>query len=309
MPRIVDPPSGRIWSANQRMVGGAALEQLGDGGYALGARAQQIRDALLATERATPADMLRLQLDDRALFLARWRTLLLETLDRTPADPRRAALRGLVENWGGHASIESAGYRIVRTFRAVLLDDVFGRLASACFAADHRFSPALFPQREAPVWRLLTARPTATLDPRYPSWDACILAAIDTTLARFAPDPQLASRTWGERNTTRIRHPISRGVPQLARWLDMPQRPLPGDSNLPRVQTPSGGASQRMVVSPGLEEDGIFHMPGGQSGHPLSKHYRDGHAAWEEGRPTPFLPGPPVHRLILRKAAAKGERH
>ena len=69
---------------------------------------------------------------------------------------------------------------------------------------------------------------------------------------------------------------------------------------MPRVQHPGWGASERMVVSPGREEDGIFHMPCGQSGHPLSPHYRDAHQAWEEGEPTPFLPGPPLHVLELR---------
>jgi penicillin G amidase len=58
-------------------------------------------------------------------------------------------------------------------------------------------------------------------------------------------------------------------------------------------------ASERLAVSPGHEEAGYFHMPVGQSGHPLSPYYRKGHEAWEEGRPTPFLPGPAVHRLRL----------
>ncbi len=68
---------------------------------------------------------------------------------------------------------------------------------------------------------------------------------------------------------------------------------------MPRVQTPSQGASQRFAVTPGREADGYFHMPGGQSGHPMSPHYDAGHAAWVEGRPLPFLPGPERHRLVL----------
>jgi penicillin amidase len=40
-------------------------------------------------------------------------------------------------------------------------------------------------------------------------------------------------------------------------------------------------------------------MPGGQSGHPLSPHYRDAHPAWVNGEPTPFLPGPAVQTLHL----------
>ena len=50
------------------------------GGYDLGARQGQIRDDLLAIEKASESDMLRIQLDDRALFLARWQKLLLATL-------------------------------------------------------------------------------------------------------------------------------------------------------------------------------------------------------------------------------------
>jgi penicillin amidase len=69
---------------------------------------------------------------------------------------------------------------------------------------------------------------------------------------------------------------------------------------MPRVQGRANGASERLVVSPGHEETGLFHMPVGQSGHPLSPYYQKGHEAWEEGRATPFLPGKAVHRLTLR---------
>ncbi|MDD5720393.1 MAG: penicillin acylase family protein, partial [Candidatus Krumholzibacteria bacterium] len=62
----------------------------------------------------------------------------------------------------------------------------------------------------------------------------------------------------------------------------------------------SSGASQRLVVSPGREGDGIFHMPGGQSGHPLSPFFLAGHDDWCEGRATPLLPGPERYRLELR---------
>lgn len=58
-----------------------------------------------------------------------------------------------------------------------------------------------------------------------------------------------------------------------------------------------------MAVSPGREPEGVLHMPTGQSGHPLSPHYRDQHRAWLEGTPLPFLPGPMVNRLTLTPAA------
>jgi penicillin amidase len=68
---------------------------------------------------------------------------------------------------------------------------------------------------------------------------------------------------------------------------------------MPRVQSPSNGASERFVVSPGHEAEGIFHMPGGQSAHPMSPYFRAGHSAWVRGEPAPFLPGKPEHELRL----------
>ncbi|MGB5347257.1 MAG: hypothetical protein WBN23_13910, partial [Woeseia sp.] len=55
----------------------------------------------------------------------------------------------------------------------------------------------------------------------------------------------------------------------------------------------------RFSVYPGGEAESLLHMPGGQSGHPLSAFYRQGHSDWVEGRATPFLPGARQHELIL----------
>ena len=116
------------------------------------------------------------------------------------------------------------------------------------------------------------------------------------TLDRSGP---LADRVWSEANVTAYRHPLSGALPLLGRWLDMPPAALPDDLYSPRVASGSVGASERMVVSPGREAEGIMHMPTGQSGHPLSPFYSNSHQAWVEGTATPFLPGPAVHTLTL----------
>ena len=79
----------------------------------------------------------------------------------------------------------------------------------------------------------------------------------------------------------------------------MPQDPLPGDIYTPRAHSPRAGPSQRLVVSPGREQEGILHMPTGQSGHPLSPHYGDQHRAWLSGEALPLLPGATTSRLTL----------
>jgi penicillin amidase len=305
-PRIIDPEGGRVWSGNNRVVDGDMLAKVGHGGYILGARARQIRDRLADLEGGIDEkDLLAIQLDDQALFLERWRTLLLETL--TPGaiaqDPRRGELRQMVEDWGGRATVDSVGFRMVRGFRNFLTDQVLESLTAICKVADARFDHNLLNQTEGPVWRLVSERPLHLLDPQYQNWDQQLLAAVDTTLEYFEERySHLADATWGARNTAGIRHPLSQAIPGVGFWLDMPADPLPGDSNMPRVQSPTFGASERMVVSPGREGEGIFHMPTGQSGHPLSPHYRDGHETWVKGEPTPFLPGPPVHLLQLLPA-------
>ncbi|PZN35086.1 MAG: penicillin acylase family protein [Proteobacteria bacterium] len=310
-PRLLDPASGRLWSANGRMTEAAKwMEFLGDGGYDLGARGAQIRDALLALTSATAEDMKALQLDDRALFLARWRDVLLELpVERAAADEavrgRRALARKLVESWSGRAAVEDPGYTIVREFRRQVLRKIYGSLTAA---ARVRYPQAVFtPSRqfEGPLWQLVMHRPPHLLDPRHANWDEALLAALDAAIDELAarhPDGLEAS-VWGAHNTLRMRHPLSESLGLAGRWLDMPPVPLPGDRHMPRVQGPTFGASQRLVVSPGREAQGMFQMPGGQSGHPLSPFYRAGHDAWVRGEPLPLLPGEARHTLRLQPTA------
>ena len=305
-PRIVDPPNGRLWTANSRVVDGDWLATLGDGDYALGARARQIRDGLLERDRFDERAFLNLQLDDRALFLERWRQLLLTTLtpEAVHADPEREEMRRLVLDWGGRAAIGSAGYRLVRAFRDELRERVFAPLLVPCRQADPQFDYSQFRQYEGPLWRLLSQRPPHLLDPRYADWSALLLAAADAVRAQLTADGRsLAAHTWGDYNRVRIQHPFSRTLSWLSGWLDMPARALPGDLHMPRVQLPGNGASQRLVVAPGRETAGILHMPGGQSGHPLSPFYRTGFDAWAKGEPSPLVPGHAQHRLELRPDA------
>lgn len=303
-PRIVDPPDGRLWTANARVVGGEKLRVLGEGNYADGIRARIIRDALRRLSRASPADMLRVQLDDEARFLERWRGLILDVLapDALVGHPGRAEYRRVLETtWTGRASIDSAAYRLVRHTR--------GLVAQAALAPFDRLWRDVAPEVETgrlrriegPLWRLVTERPPHLLDPAYASWDALLLDAVDGTVAELAADGRaLADRTWGEVNRADIAHPLAGAVPLFGRWLRMPPDPLPGDVHTPRASSPRAGASQRLAVSPGREDEGILHMPVGQSGHPRSPFYRSHHEAWVRGEPLPLLPGPAVHVLTLR---------
>src|SRR5262249_24935579 len=91
-PHTLDPPFARLWTANARVAADPAAQQLIGGAWAplgseydLGARAGQIRDDLLALKGdVTPKDMLAIQLDHPARFLAPCQHLLLPPLPQPP---------------------------------------------------------------------------------------------------------------------------------------------------------------------------------------------------------------------------------
>ncbi|WP_334178147.1 penicillin acylase family protein [Pseudoxanthomonas sp.] len=306
-PVLTAPADHRLWTANARVLDGAALARVGDGGYALGARAKQIRDGLQAKERFTENDLLAIQLDDRALFLERWWRLLQDEAKRQPTDSSINALAVAGKTWEGVASVDSVSYRLARAWRlAVHARIADGLTAPAQAALGDDFVMPDLPQLEGVVWPLLEQRPAHLLSRRYATWDALLEDAAKEVRDDLAERGPLSERRWGERNTAKICHPLANALPAFLKpKLCMPGEPLAGDGAMPRVQGPAFGASERMVVSPGHEADGIIHMPGGQSGHPMSPFWGAGHDDWVHGRPTPFLPGAATHTLTLRPTNAQ----
>jgi penicillin amidase len=294
-PRVLNPPDGCLWTANNRVLGTPEYLAGHPDEYDPGARAALIRNDLRALRGAVETNLWAIYLNDRALFLERWQQLLLSVLDRgSKTNTRWRELRDYVANWGGRAAAESQGYRFVRAFRHQTHELLFAPL-------NQRLGVRV--GNEDAAWTLLTERPQHLLNPQFARFDDLLAEAVQRVLADLqTQNLPLAQATWGQRNVLRMQHPLSRAVPFLARWLDLPVVPMPGDDHMPRVYVSEwrGGVSERLVVSPGREEQGLFNMPGGQSGHFLSPFYQAGHAAWLKGEPLPLLPGPARHTLILR---------
>jgi penicillin amidase len=315
-PLLINPAAGRLWTANNRVASGEMLRRIGNGGYDLGARAKQIRDALFARDSFTERDFLAIALDDRGLLLARWKTHLEQLLVEEDAGQESAAqgsteqdsvakalLRQFRSEKDLRARSESVAYRLVRTYRYLLRDTLFMAWLSAAYAVQPDLEVgSLSKQWEGVLWEVIQKQPAHLLPAPFTSWTELERAVLKTTLVSLGigkGGAGLADATWGARNRAAIRHPLSPYIPLLGKFLDAPIEPIDGDVNMPRVAGPSFGASERMVVSPGHEERAIFHMPGGQSGHPLSPYYLAGHEAWVKGEATPFLPQAAEHELKL----------
>ena len=299
-PEVIDPASSRLWTANNRVTDGADLAMIGDSGYALGARAKQIRDDLFAKNQFTEKDLLAIQFDDRTLFLERWWKQL-RTQVQSSSDPALKRIEAATRHWDARASVDAVSYRIVRAWRLAVLTRIRdGLMAPAQIALGKDFVMPDLPQLEGVAWELVTQRPAHLLPRKFGAWDQLLIDAARESATTLEQRGPLAQRRWGERNTADICHPLAAAMPSfLKRFLCMPADMLPGDVDMPRVTAPDFGASERMVVSPGHEADGIIEMPGGQSGNPQSPFWGAGHEAWVQGKPTPFLPGKPVHVLTL----------
>lgn len=299
-PVVARPRSARLWTANTRVVGGDAYALLGDGGYVSGARGRQIRDDLFARAQFDERALLEIQLDDRAVFLERWWRLL-EERAKANDTPAMHALAEAAKQWEGRASTDSVSYRIVREWRRAVNERLIdGLTAPAQAQLGEAFSTPALPQFEGVAWPMVTQRPAHLLPRRYKDWPALFEDAAKQVRDTLAEQGPLHLRTWGEANTAHICHPLVRALPFAKPLLCMPADQLPGDGSMPRVQAPDNGASERMVVAPGHERDGLLHMPGGQSGHPLSPYWGAGHDDWVHGRATPFLPGPARHTMTLQ---------
>ena len=294
-PKVFNPANDRLWTANSRVASGADYANVGDGGADIGARQKQIRDDLMRLGTGlVEKDLYAIQLDNRAVFWDRWQQQLLLVLNSSN-DDRLQPFITAVKDWGGRAAKSSVGFRLVENYRKSVYRGLTTFLTGPCTV---KFKSCNYNiathQMDSPFWRLVDQRPVSWLPAEFnDDWQAFF---EQRALAAWAPvvsgEVALADYTWGAENRSLIRHPLSQSVPLLSYLTDM--RPAMQDGargKMPHIAGNSFGQSERIVVSPGHEKDGIMNMPAGQSGHPLSPYYGAGHEDWLTGKMTPFLPG------------------
>ncbi|WP_028834874.1 MULTISPECIES: penicillin acylase family protein [unclassified Pseudoalteromonas] len=297
-PFIKNPENGRLWTGNSRVVSADDNVRFGNGGYALGARATQIRDRLFEKQRFNESDFYQLQLDNQARFLMPWHALLLEQLKKQPT--RYKDHINALENWQQCACPQSIGYTLVKTYRDELINILFSSIETTLNQQDGTLK---YVKRdlEPAVWQLIKAQPTSWVNPQFTNWEQQLQGAFEQTLtqltSRFGSNIQ--NWQWGKVNELAIEHPFAKQMPILSKLLNMPTAPGFGDSYMPAVQKRSFGASQRFIVQPGHLKNAILTIPGGQSGHPLSEFYRAGFDEYVKGKHTPLLPQALMHQIEI----------
>jgi penicillin amidase len=310
LPRVIDFPAGFLVSANNRMLGPEYPHVIGHQ-FANGYRAYRITERLRAMAMISEQDMLTLQLDTVSEFYAYYQRLALQVLTPNAVSerPGREELRRALEAWDGTAEVASLGFGLLSRFRELLAKAVFTPFLSPCRQYDEAFVYQ-WTHIDTPLQQMLTAKiPQLLPDPRhYATWDAFILGMLDESARRLRERygvTSLQDLKWGRMNRVWFRHPFSHMIPAIGWWLDIGGDELPGCVFCVRVAHGNVGANMRLVISPSYPQHGLLHMPGGQSGQPLSAHYADQHASWAGGLPQAFAVGPPRHTLRLIPAASQ----
>ncbi len=281
LPSVLDPPSGRIVSANQdpfvRPVPYAV-----NGRFSASYRSRQIRNLLAAGKKMTAGDLLSVQKD---VYSELHHAFAIEAL-------RIARARGgslssgaaILNGWNGQMELGQA---------APVLADHFFRQVRRRLAerATGRANPDLrFRGSAAAVHHLVKTRPPGWYD----NWDDMLASALADAIGQanrqYGKAP--SKWDWGAENKVQAAHPVASRIPLIAGYFNIGPYPASGSSN--SVKQTGGGIlpSMRFVADTSNWDQSLLILPSGQSGHIVSgfsRHYKDEWADFAVGRARPFL--------------------
>lgn len=274
LPRAVDPASGFVVTANNRIVGDAFPVPI-RADYELPYRAQRIWEMVRRDSGATAAMVAREQVDVENVFLRRIKPI----AELAAREGGHADVADRIARWDGAMSADRTEPTLVwswlRELQALTYDDE---------SPDYRPS--------APLHQWLFRGTSLWFDdvrtPQHEDLSVIARRAMDSVLARGAP------RAWGAVHTHTEAHPLG-AIPLLGSLAGFSIGPLPlGGGNHTVNVCPSNefvppfhcteGPSMRHVVDFGdVDGAGGFILPAGQSGNPRSRHYRDQTERWIKG--------------------------
>jgi len=283
LPRFVDPPTNRLVNANNRIVPDdfpvwLTRDWWGDFRYR---RIVARLDSHGAPHDAASFAAIQLDITSEAA-----RDLLPLMLRGEPAGGMASRAHALLARWDGTMAADRPEPLIYTAWIRA-----FGRLL-----AERAFGP------EAEAFRETVAEFLLFVLTRGGHWcgegnDACspVLAraleeAVADLAARYGSD--LAGWRWGEAHRVRFPHLLFQFIPGIGPWFGT-DLPTPGDGYTvlragvrmggPRPFENVHGASFRGVYDLADLNASRFVIAPGQSGHPLSAHYRDFAPLWLAG--------------------------
>ena len=317
LPRVFNPPSGLIYSANNEIDRGFSGLITRD--WTAGFRASRLRDQLSKAEGADLNAMAALQ-NDRHSVAA---DLVLAGLDAAiktgrsrQGDASSAALLEQLAAWDRvvdarpvvslYEAFEDALWR--RTFLDEMDEPLFSKFYEWAGAEKPAGLYSVIEDRQSRWFDDIT-----TVEKRESRDDIFLLAIRDADETLQAKWGGESRRGWDRVHAARFSHPLG-GIAFPFRWLfDRGPVPVEGDgTTVMRISwnrlTPFVAwehPSWRQIFDVGQWDDARVTLPAGQSGHPMSPFYFDQNDTWRTGqyRTQPFSRGAvqaaSKHRLLL----------
>jgi penicillin amidase len=303
LPGRFNPPEGFVVTANNHVVADDYPHFI-CGDWLPPYRAQRIASLLQAQ---TPLDVeatARIQNDTVSLLMRRFIRLATPLLpERNESSPLHQQARALLLGWEGDMDAESCAATVAFAWFVHYLHAVIGQALGSELAASlaqahqpERFSASPFQElsQELVLCWLADGAPAWVGDVE-PLVDPAFAAAVSAIVRHLGPNP--ARWQWGRLHVVRLSSDLSR-IPLAGQFWRPRTLPVGGDGytvNQAEVAPvfPPGPAdviaSCRMIIDVGEWDNCLSALPGGQSGHPASKHYQDHIDDWRHGRYHPML--------------------
>ncbi len=279
LPHVYNPESGIIVSANQNPFP-AGYKYPVAGVFAPPYRAEQIRARLESRPKWTAREMLAIQKDVYSPPLHFLAQEAARAWEKHPAsnEQSREAIAALRE-WDGQMERGPA------PVAAMLLYEELRKAAAKRASPDAADNYA---SRLAPsvIERLLRERP--------PDWFSDYDELLVNSLAAAIREGEraLGSRVarwdWGAFHQFELRHPVLGGIPVAGRFFNLGPVPISGSPFSVKQITPRLGPSFRMVVDFSDLDASLANILTGQSGHVLSRHYKDQWPGFYNGDALPM---------------------
>ena len=315
LPRLLNPQSGMIVTANNKITGD-------DYPYILGFetmpgwRAGRIEEMLGQNKRLSLRDMEQIQLDQTSLYAEALTPLLTKTLSNDPY-VRRAVT--MLQDWGYRMDKESTAATVFHYTLANLLELTFGRLGPT---ARGFFGGGLSPLFQINGFKQRAETRLLELLQNEDDWYAdrvqggrrskeeLIEEALQRSVQRLREEVHATPRqwAWGRVHQVRYNHPL--GSTPILGWLfNRGPYPIGGDGTTPNQADYGPGlppgltqvvASYRQIIEVGNWDVSQSVTSNGQSGHPVSRNYTDQIPMWLEGAYHKM----PWSRAAVEEAAA-----
>ena len=288
MPHAADPPSGFLATANARVtIDKPRYDPLSNNDFSAipltdewvdPYRAERIYKLLQGRDGLTPSDMLAAQTDIYSEVDQELGHRFAYAIDHAAqTDDRLRQAADLMRSWDGRLSTDSAAASLVTSTRAALwpliLEPKLGKEADSYAWGEKNFAEEEIVMHANPDW----------LPSSYKNWDELLTDAVRKALNKGKAPTNVATWNYGSWHVLDLEHPLSHLLPDLLHLAGTGAQPLSGDTTTVKQVGRAFGPSQRFTMDWNNIDGSTENIVLGESGNPLSPHFRDQWNDWYNG--------------------------